>query len=99
MIAWRKQQAPFEQGVLDRIGRSDERFLPGDAASRIDQPALLLWCRQDQVIDPSAIDLYGARMPQALKVMLDGCGHMSIMERPDDVAAAVRLLIDKGEPR
>jgi pimeloyl-ACP methyl ester carboxylesterase len=31
--------------------------------------------------------------------MLDGCGHMSIMERPDDVAASVQLLIDKGEPR
>ena len=99
LIAWRKRQASFEQGVLDRIGRSDERFLPGEAATRIDQPALLLWCRQDQVIDPGAIDLYGARMPQALKVLLDDCGHMSIMERPDDVAASVQRLIDKGEPR
>ena len=99
LIAWRKQQAPFEQSVLDKIGRGDERFLPGEAASRIDQPALLLWCRQDQVIDSSAIDLYGARMPQALKVLLDGCGHMSIMEQPDEVAASVQLLIDKGEPR
>jgi pimeloyl-ACP methyl ester carboxylesterase len=99
LIAWRKRQASFEQGVLDKIGRGDERFLPGEAASHIDQPALLLWCRQDQVVDPSAIDLYGARMPQALKVLLDGCGHMSIMERPDDVAAAVQSLIDKGDPR
>ena len=99
LIDWRKRQAVFEQAVLDSIGRSDERFLPGEAASRIDQPALLLWCRQDRVIDPSAIDLYGAQMPQALKVLLDGCGHMSIMERPDDVAAAVQSLIDKGEPR
>ena len=99
LIDWRKRQAVFEQAVLESIGRSDERFLPGEAASRIDQPALLLWCRQDRVIDPSAIDLYGAQMPQALKVLLDGCGHMSIMERPDDVAAAVQSLIDKGEPR
>lgn len=99
LIDWRKRQAVFEQAVLDSIGRSDERFLPGEAASRIDQPALLLWCRQDRVIDPSAIDLYGAQMPQALKVLLDGCGHMSIMEQPDDVAASVQLLIDKGEPR
>ena len=99
LIDWRKRQAVFEQAVLESIGRSDERFLPGEAASRIDQPALLLWCRQDRVIDPSAIDLYGAQMPQALKVLLDGCGHMSIMEQPDDVAASVQLLIDKGEPR
>ena len=99
LIDWRKRQAVFEQAVLESIGRSDERFLPGEAASRINQPALLLWCRQDRVIDPSAIDLYGAQMPQALKVLLDGCGHMSIMEQPDDVAASVQLLIDKGEPR
>lgn len=96
---WRARQAPFEQQVLDRIGRSDERFLPGEAATRIRQPALLLWCRQDAVIDPSALGLYAARMPQAAKVMLDGCGHMSIMEKPADAAHAVTQLIEKGVPR
>ena len=99
VIAWRIGQAPFEQQVLDRIGRSEERFLPGQAAAAIRQPALLLWCRQDRVIDHSAMALYAAQMPQALQVSLDGCGHMSIIERPDDVAAAVALLIKRGVPR
>ena len=99
VIGWRKQQAQFEQSVLDRIGRSDERFLPGEAAAHIRQPALLLWCRQDAVIDFSAMDLYAARMPQASKVLLDGCGHMSIVEKPDEVAAAVEYLINKGASR
>ena len=99
LIDWRIQQAPFEQAVLDRIGRSEERFLPGEAAARITQPALLLWCKQDAVIDASAMSLFGQHMPHATQVLLDGCGHMSLMERPDDVAAAVELLIRKGEPR
>ena len=99
LIDFRRQQAPFEQAVLARIGRSQERFLPGEAAAHINQPALLLWCDQDRVIDPSALDLYGARMPQALKVRLSQCGHMSIMERPDDVAAAVDTLIRRGVAR
>ncbi len=99
VIDWRIAQAPFEQRVLDRIGRSPERFLPGEAAGAIRQPALLLWCRQDQVIDISAMALYAARMPQAMQVSLDGCGHMSIMERPDDVAASVALLIQRGTAR
>jgi pimeloyl-ACP methyl ester carboxylesterase len=60
---------------------------------------LLLWCKQDAVIDASAMTLFGAKMPQATQVLLDGCGHMSIMERPADVAAAVHLLIEKGKPR
>ena len=99
LIDWRIGRAQFEQGVLDRIGRGEERFLPGDAAADIRQPALLLWCRQDAVIDHSAMELYGARMPQATKVLLDGCGHMSIVEKPVEVAAAVDNLVNKGETR
>jgi pimeloyl-ACP methyl ester carboxylesterase len=98
-IARRIADAPFEQGVLDVIGRGPERFLPGNEAARITQPTLLLWCRQDAVIDPSALALYAARIPQATGVMLDDCGHMSLMERPVDVAAAVDFLIQRGKPR
>ncbi|MCJ0826825.1 alpha/beta hydrolase [Luteimonas sp. 50] len=99
LIARRRADAGFEQAVLDRIGRGDESFLPGDEAAAIDQPALLLWCRQDRVIDHSALELYAAKMPQAAKVLLDDCGHMSLMERPDAVAAAVVALIQQGQPR
>ncbi|KAB8314733.1 alpha/beta hydrolase [Tolypothrix campylonemoides VB511288] len=97
-IARRRAQAAFEQRVLDRIGRSDERVLPGDRADGIAQPTLLLWCAQDAVIDPSAMALYAARIPHARRALLEGCGHMSIVERPDDVAALLDLLIT-GDPR
>ena len=92
VIARRRSDARFEQSVLDRIGRSGERFAPGAAARDVRQPALLLWCRQDEVIDASAMDLFAQRMPQALRVLLDGCGHMSLMERPEEVAAAIERL-------
>lgn len=95
LIRKRRADAAFEQGVLDRIGRSTESLLPGDEAVRIRQPALLLWCRQDAVIDPSAMGLYARRIPQARTVLLDGCGHMSLMERPREVADAVVKLIDR----
>ncbi|MEO6264816.1 MAG: alpha/beta hydrolase [Luteimonas sp.] len=98
LIARRRADAGFEQGVLDKIGRGEERFLPGDEAINIRQPALLLWCRQDVVIDVSALDLYAARMPQASRVLLDDCGHMSLVERPDAVADAVIALIERGQP-
>ena len=98
-IALRRGDAAFEQGVLDRIGRGSERFLPGEEAAKIRQPALLLWCRQDAVIDASALDLYARRIPQASRVLLDGCGHMSLMEKPDAVAQAVTTLIERGQAR
>ena len=92
LIRKRRADAAFEQGVLARIGRSEESLLPGEEAARIRQPALLLWCRQDAVIDPSALELYAARIPQARKVLLEGCGHMSLMERPHAVAEALVAL-------
>lgn len=97
-IAQRRRDAAFEQGVLDRIGRGDERFLPGAEAANISQPALLLWCREDKVIDASAMTLYAARIPQASQVLLEGCGHMSLMERPGETAEAVAMLIERGAP-
>ena len=93
-IRHRRADAAFEQSVLDEIGRGPQRFLPGEEASRIHQPALLLWCRQDAVIDASALDLYAARIPQARKLLLDDCGHMSITEQPQNVANAVVNLIE-----
>ena len=98
-IRHRRADAAFEQSVLDRIGRGPERFLPGDEAANIRQPALLLWCKQDAVIDASALELYAARMPQAGKVLLDGCGHMSITEQPHNVAVAIESLIEHGVAR
>ena len=97
LIDKRIVDAAFEQGVLERIGRSEEALLPGLEAVRIRQPTLLLWCRQDAVIDASALELYARRIPQARKVLLDGCGHMSLMEQPRQVAdAVVALLGDSG---
>lgn len=97
LIAKRRADAAFEQAVLDRIGRGENALLPGEEAARIHQPALLLWGRQDAVIDASALDLYAARIPQARKVLLDGCGHMSIAERPREVANAVVALMQNGD--
>lgn len=95
VIAHRRREGAFEQSVLDHIGRSDGRFLPAEQAPAITQPTLLLWGAQDQVIDPSAMALFGARIPQARQVLLDDCGHMSLMEYPGAVADAVRDLVEQ----
>jgi abhydrolase domain-containing protein 6 len=98
LIRKRRADADFEQAVLDRIGRGEEAMLPGREAAAIRQPALLLWCRQDRVIDPSALEVYARRIPQARKVLLEGCGHMSIVERPRAVAEAVAALAVAARP-
>lgn len=99
LIRKRRADAAFEQEVLDRIGRGEEALLPGREAAAIRQPTLLLWCRQDRVIDPSALEAYAQRIPQARKALLEDCGHMAIVERPREVADAVIALVDALPPR
>lgn len=97
-IAQRRSQADFEARVLTRIGRGEERFEPGKRAVKIEQPALLLWCRHDQVIPPVAMALYAQRIRHASQVMLEDCGHMSLMERPRETADAIAWNIQRGVP-
>ena len=94
-VAHRRREAAFEQSVLERIGRGEDRFLPGQEADRIRQPTLLLWGAHDQVIDPSAMALYADRIPQAQARLLERSGHMTLMEEPDAVADAVVAFIEK----
>ena len=95
LIRKRIAEADFERGVLDRIGRSDEALLPGEEAARIRQPALLLWCKQDAVIDASALALYAQRIPQARTRLLLHSGHMTLMEEPGAVAEALIELVEE----
>jgi len=94
-VAWRRREADFEQSVLARIGRSDERFLPWQDAERIHQPTLLLWGAHDRVIDPSAMALYAQRIPQARTRLLLHSGHMTLMEEPGAVAEALIELVEE----
>ncbi len=88
-IARRIADLPFERDVLERMHGPEafavQPLLPGIAA-----PTLLLWCRDDRVIDASAAGAYAAGLPQSRTVLLDGCGHMPMMADPEAVAAAIR---------
>ena len=94
-VAWRRREAAFEQSVLDRIGRGNERFLPWQEAARICQPTLLLWGAHDRVIDPSAMALYAQRISRARTRLLERSGHMTLMEEPGAVAEALIDLVEE----
>ena len=90
MARQRAQQVRFEQRVLDRIGRGPEALELGRRLHAIQSPVLLLWCRDDKVIDVSAMSVFQAGLRRSQTVLLDGCGHMPMMAEPDAVAAALR---------
>lgn len=90
LIARRIADNAFERDVLARL-RGDEAFAVQPLLGDIDAPALLLWCDDDRVIDPSAAALFAAGLRESRTVMLPGCGHMPMMANVAATAAALRM--------
>lgn len=68
------------------ISRPD--FRPG--LSKIKCPTLVLCGRQDQLTPPECSEEMAAAIPGAKLVVVEECGHLSTLERPDEVNAAMR---------
>ena len=67
------------------MGRPDSR--PGLA--QIGCPTLVLGGRQDAVTPPEVMEEIAAGIPGARLVLLDRCGHLSPLEQPEAVTAAL----------
>jgi abhydrolase domain-containing protein 6 len=89
LVLHRRANATFEREVLAAMSGGDEADAPARAAAAIRAPTLLLWCRDDRVIDMAAAAVYGAVIAQSSTVLLPDCSHMPMMEQP---TATVRVL-------
>lgn len=49
-------------------------------------PALIIWGNQDRVISPLTADILYKRMPKSRVIIMDGIGHMPMLENPEQCA-------------
>ena len=68
------------------IGRPDSRRILGD----IECPTLVLTGRQDPLTPVAVHEEMQAAIPDAQLVVIEDCGHLSPMERPEHVNRAMR---------
>jgi len=57
---------------------------------KIKCPTLVLCGRQDQLTPPECSEEMAAAIPEAKLLVVEECGHLSTLERPDEVNAAMR---------
>jgi len=81
----RSTPARFEAQIHALLNRPDATSLLG----RIACPTLLLCGRQDHWSPPSRHQEMSAQMHGARLHLVEHCGHMSTMEQPDQVSAAL----------
>lgn len=86
MVERRAAKRAFERRVFEQMRLGPQAFLLQERLPAIRQPAGLLWCDGDAIIDPSAAAVFAAGLPVSQTRILTGCGHMPMMEQPAPVA-------------
>jgi pimeloyl-ACP methyl ester carboxylesterase len=92
LIARNVAAQPFLDATLARLRAPDDADALVPVLPRLTMPVLGLWCNDDRVIDPSALDALRkglAATPQIGTSLLNGCDHMPIMEEPRATADAL----------
>ncbi|KAA1421654.1 alpha/beta hydrolase [Nocardioides humilatus] len=63
------------------------RDLLDEHLDEITAPAYVMWGEEDQLVDPSAADVWVDGLPDATLVTYPGIGHMPMLEIPEESAA------------
>ena len=82
----RKSPDLFERQMRALLNRPDA----GPVLRQVKCPALVLTGMDDAWSPPERHREMAAMIPNSTLVLVDKCGHMSIMERPDEVSRAMR---------
>jgi abhydrolase domain-containing protein 6 len=74
---------------IDDVARGLESLLP-----QIDVPTLVLWGRQDRVLDVSCVDVMRPLLRRAQAVVMEQTGHIPMVERPVHTARHLRAFLE-----
>ena len=75
-LAWRPYM--YDRSLPNRLGRLK------------DLPSLIVWGRNDEVVPPSAGEVYNHSIAGSRLVTLENCGHRIDAEKSDELAALLR---------
>jgi pimeloyl-ACP methyl ester carboxylesterase len=82
----------FIQRTFDALRQPAQALSLQNRLGQLTMPVLGLWCHDDRIVDISAMDSLRAGLTHASAIsstMLNGCGHMPMLEKPQETAQAL----------
>ena len=61
----------------------------------IQAPTLVLWGEKDRILDVSSADVFVEGIKNSTKVIIENCGHLPMIEKPEETAGAYLVFLDK----
>ncbi|MFV0474641.1 MAG: alpha/beta fold hydrolase, partial [Pikeienuella sp.] len=86
-------QATTHQQIWAEVTGSNIRPLQSIAPD-IAQPALVVWCREDEIFDFSGAQVLVDALPNGRLAALSGCGHVPSLDAPKAAGRALRVFLD-----
>ena len=82
----------FNQKIFNQLR---ERYIPLETElAKIQVPTLLLWGDQDKILDVSSIKVMQPLLKQPTIVIMQACGHLPMIERPEETAEHYQTFLD-----
>jgi pimeloyl-ACP methyl ester carboxylesterase len=67
------------------------------AARRLTMPTLVVWGDRDRLVDPALAPRLAAVVPDARLLVLEGVGHVAMLEAPEETARAVLGMVESTD--
>ncbi len=81
-------------GLEEIWGDWRDHDLLDDHLGEITAPTLVMWGREDRLVDVTAAEVWVSGLPDARRVTYDGVGHLPMLEVPARSAADYRAFLD-----
>jgi pimeloyl-ACP methyl ester carboxylesterase len=62
----------------------------------VQQPTLVLWGRQDEILPPSTAAKFEQALPNGRLVWVEACGHCAHLEQPQFAAEQIMAFFREG---
>ena len=70
-----------------------------DEIEKILQPTLVIWGEQDRLLPFEPVRDWAERLPNGRLSVFRNCGHLPIIERPDEVVEELHAFLNEGRMR
>lgn len=82
-----------------RLWRVSSDLLASDIVSAlraVSVPTLIVWGAQDRLLPPTLGSIFSGEIEDSRLVVLDGCGHVPMLESPDELNAALLRFLEEA---
>lgn len=89
LLARNEKDRAFIERTFARLSEPAQAYSLDPVIGGLSMPVLGVWCREDKIIDASALDTLRGGLkssPSIGATVMNGCNHMPMLEKPDETA-------------